>query len=85
MGLDNAHLVRTMLDGVFGRTNFCSQVVFRKTTGKGSQRLDNTYDVILWFAKDIAQVKYRPTTSPVRSRMIRISGGSNCRTETAGL
>ncbi|MSP12158.1 MAG: site-specific DNA-methyltransferase [Chloroflexi bacterium] len=60
IGDENVHLVRNLMDEVFGSENQCSQIVFRKTTGKGSQLLDNTYDMILWFAKDKGIVKYRP-------------------------
>jgi adenine-specific DNA-methyltransferase len=59
IGDENVHHVREVLDDIFGADNFCSQVIFRKTTGKGSQRLDNTYDVILWYAKNRDRVKYR--------------------------
>jgi adenine-specific DNA-methyltransferase len=59
IGDENVHLVRSLLDEVFGSENFVSQIVFRKTTGKGGQLLDNTYDVLLWFAVDRDRVKYR--------------------------
>ncbi|MBN1575362.1 MAG: site-specific DNA-methyltransferase [Chitinispirillaceae bacterium] len=59
IGDENVHLVRCLLDEVFGSENFCAQVIFRKTTGKASGLLDNTYDVLLWVAKDRDQVKYR--------------------------
>jgi len=64
IGYENVHLVRSMLDEVFGSAQFVSQIVFRKTTGKGGTLLDNTYDVILWFAKDREAVKYRPLFEP---------------------
>jgi adenine-specific DNA-methyltransferase len=60
IGDENVHLVRCLLDEVFGSENFCSQIVFGKTTGKGSQLLDNTYDVLLWYSRSREQVKYRP-------------------------
>jgi len=59
IGDENVHLVRSLMDEVFGSENFVSQIVFRKTTGKGGQLLDNTYDVVLWFAADRERVKYR--------------------------
>jgi adenine-specific DNA-methyltransferase len=64
IGEENVHLLRTLCDEVFGVTNQCSQIVFRKTTGKGGHLLDQTYDVILWYAKDKASVKFRPTFEP---------------------
>ena len=56
---ENCHHVRELLDEVFGADNFCSQIAFRKTTGAGSSLLDSTYDLLLWFARDINRVKYR--------------------------
>jgi len=56
---ENVHRVRFLMDEVFGADNFCSQITFRKTTGKGSAMLDNTYDTLLWYARDKAQVKFR--------------------------
>jgi len=61
IGDENVHLVRSVLDEVFGSENFCGQIVFRKTTGKGSQLLDNTWDALLWFSRQRELVKYRPT------------------------
>ena len=57
---ENVHLVRNLMDEVFGSENFCSQIIFKTTAGKGSVRLDRIYDCILWYAKDIEKVKYRP-------------------------
>ena len=59
IGDENVHRVRTVMDEVFGEGNFASQIVVRKTTGKGSSYLDNTYDSILWYSKNLQSVKYR--------------------------
>jgi adenine-specific DNA-methyltransferase len=56
---DNVHSVRSLLDGIFGAAQFCGQVVFRKTTGKASELLDPTYDILLWYARNKDRVKYR--------------------------
>ena len=60
IGDENVHRVRAVLDEVFGDENYLGQIVFRKTTGKGSAFVDNTYDGLLWFAKDKSKTKYRP-------------------------
>ncbi|MBK6614248.1 site-specific DNA-methyltransferase [Ottowia sp.] len=60
IGDENVHRVRAVMDEVFGDENCCSEIVFRKTTGKGSALLDSSYDVLLWYTKDKAKVKYRP-------------------------
>lgn len=59
IGAENAHLVRSLMDEVFGSDNFVSLVAFRKTTGKASGILDNTFDVILWYARSKDQIKSR--------------------------
>ena len=60
IGEENVHHVREILDDVFGPENYCAQVAFRKTTGKGSQLLDNTYDCLIWYSRERERVKYRP-------------------------
>ena len=64
IGDENVHLVRAVLDEVFGSENYCAQIVFRKTTGKGSALLDNTYDGLLWYGRDRVNVKYRTLYQP---------------------
>lgn len=61
---DNVHLVRNLLDEVFGSENFVSQIVYQKTTGTGSPgeltSIPAIFDYILWYAKDKSQYKFRP-------------------------
>ena len=57
---ENVHLVRSVLDEVFGPENFCAQIAFQKTGGFESRLLQRNFDLILWFAKSIPDVKYRP-------------------------
>ncbi len=59
IGDENVHRVRAVMDEVFGEDNHVSDVVFRKTTGKAGVSLDNTYDILLWFAKDRELAKFR--------------------------
>ena len=58
IGDDNVHLVRTLLDEVFGRDNFMGQIIFTKSSGRGSTYLDEVYDVLLWYANDRSVTKY---------------------------
>jgi adenine-specific DNA-methyltransferase len=60
IGDENVHLVRALMDDVFGRKNFVSQISFSKTGGATSERLATTNDYILWYAKDRTKMKYRP-------------------------
>ncbi len=59
IGQDNVHLVRSLLDEVFGSENCCGEIVFVKTSGLSQTLLPDRCDYILWYAKDIKQVKYR--------------------------
>jgi adenine-specific DNA-methyltransferase len=56
---DNLHLVRNLMDEIFGDSNFMSVISFAKTTGLGSKYLDPISDYLVWYAKDKAAVKYR--------------------------
>ncbi len=59
IGDENVHLVRSLLDEVFGSENFCSQIVYQKTPYATSALLPPVFDTILWYAKDRDRVKYR--------------------------
>ncbi len=56
---ENLHLVRSLLDEVFGRENFVAVVAFKKTGGFPSGFLASVYDYLLWYAKNRSQTKYR--------------------------
>ena len=60
IGDANLHLVRSILDEVFGSDNFCSVITFKKTSSATGDLLPGTVDYILWYAKDRQSVKYRP-------------------------
>lgn len=61
---ENVHLVRNLLDEVFGSENFVSQIVYQKTASAGgSADLKSpgaVVDYILWYARNKEFVKYRP-------------------------
>lgn len=59
IGDENVHLVRNLLDEVFGPENFVSLITFKKTTGATGGLLAGTADYLVWYAKDISQVKYQ--------------------------
>ena len=59
IGDENVHRVRTLMDEVFGVTNYVASIVFRKTTGKAGAELDKTYDVTIWYAKNLDYPKIR--------------------------
>lgn len=58
IGDENVHLVRNVLDEVFGSENFVSQVGFRTAMTKPTTLLNNIFDYCLWYAKSKENVKY---------------------------
>jgi adenine-specific DNA-methyltransferase len=61
---DNVHLVRTLMDEVFGVRNHFATAVFNKTTGFTDQRMSGVYDCLVWYARDIEHIKYRQLYQP---------------------
>jgi len=61
---ENLHHVRELMDEVFGKENFCGMITFAKTAALIGKLLSSSYDYILWYAKDISQVKYRQLYVP---------------------
>src|SRR5882757_11041038 len=59
IGQDNCHVVRSLLDEVFGAENFISQIVFSKTASATAEYLAGTYDVLVFYAKSRDRLKYR--------------------------
>jgi adenine-specific DNA-methyltransferase len=59
IGDDNVHQIREILDEIFGAENFCGSIIFQKTGWKQSDLLSLISDNIIWYAKDIKQVKFR--------------------------
>lgn len=59
IGDENIHLVRAVLDEVFGTENFVSMICITKTAGASSELLSGVADYVLWFSKSRTDVKYR--------------------------
>ncbi len=90
IGEENVHLVRAILDEVFGSENCCSLITFVKTSVFSTELLSRSYDYLLWYAKNKEQVKYRCLW---QRRQERTEGGTynwiedekgKCRRLTAG-
>jgi adenine-specific DNA-methyltransferase len=60
IGDENVHLVRNLLDEVFGSENFCAMINYRSMTPLGQKGMAKVYDYILWYGKNIEQLKFRP-------------------------
>ena len=52
IGDENVHLVRSLLDEVFGAENFISLITFRKTSGATAETCWPERDYLLWYAKE---------------------------------
>lgn len=59
MGDENVHLVRSIMDEVFGSDNFCGHIAYQKAPYATSNLLPPVFDILLWYAKKIDNVKYR--------------------------
>ncbi|MCB0989732.1 MAG: site-specific DNA-methyltransferase [Acidimicrobiales bacterium] len=63
IGDENVHLVRSLMDEVFGSENFVSQIVLQTTQGAGSQVgttvIAAVHSYVLWYAYDRSSLKYR--------------------------
>ena len=56
---ENVHLVRNIMDEVFGSENFVSLIPFRKKLMPlGATTLEGMCDFIIWYAKSISNIKY---------------------------
>ena len=56
---ENLHLVRSVLDEVFGSENFFSLITFRKTSPLGASGLPGVSDYLIWYAKNKENIKFR--------------------------
>ena len=56
---ENVHLVRNLMDEIFGSANFLSLITVAKTTSATSETLGTVADYLVWYAKDASLVKYR--------------------------
>ena len=60
IGDENVHLLRSIMDEVFGSANAIAIIAVRKTGGTTGEFLPATTDFLLWYSKDKADTKYRP-------------------------
>jgi len=61
---ENVHLVRCLMDEVFGSGNFVSLITVKKTGGMGEALIDNISDYIIWYARTKDQIKFRSLYQP---------------------
>jgi adenine-specific DNA-methyltransferase len=59
IGDENVHLLRGVLDEVFGQDNCCAQLVIAKTAGQSAELVAGTADYVLWYSRRRESVKFR--------------------------
>src|SRR5438874_5550348 len=61
IGDENVHRVRVVMDEVFGGKNFVEAISYRtKNMTLGGRFLEGVCDTLLWYAKNIESLKFRP-------------------------
>jgi adenine-specific DNA-methyltransferase len=81
IGDENVHLVRSLMDEVFGADNYVAQIIFRKTSGKASDSVDVTVDFLLLYARSRDNLKIhqafeaRDIFSDQNMRFLQLSDG----------
>ena len=63
IGDENVHRVRALMDEVFGEDNFITTIDYAKTTGFSGNYVSSVCDYLVWYAKSLHSLKYRPTFS----------------------
>lgn len=61
---ENVHLLRNMMDEVFGSNNFISMISYTTTSGFTSNYLSRAGDYILWYGRNKDVLKYRQLFNP---------------------
>lgn len=69
IGEENVHLLRVLMDEVFGETNFVRCIGFKKTVGQTTNVIPSTFDYLLWFSKDSSGVKFRDLNTKKSSEL----------------
>ena len=80
---ENVHHVKEIMSEIFGQQNFVRIISFRKTSFASSTVLPPISDFIIWYAKNLKQIKYRqlfkekesPTNDP-NFRFVETSDGT---------
>ena len=60
IGDENVHLVRCMMDEVFGVENAVGVITIKKTGGLVQRAMPMVADFVLWYARDLESLRWRP-------------------------
>ena len=59
IGDENVSRVRSLMDEVFGESNFVALITYAKTTGFSGTHLSQVCDYLVWYSKVLPSLKYR--------------------------
>lgn len=76
IGDENVHLVRSVLDEVFGSDNFVSLIAVQKMAGLSAEFLNGAADYVLWYARKRSSMKYRQL---FKEKVLGVGHGSGAR------
>ena len=74
IGDENVHLIRSLMDEIFGSENFLSFLTTQKTSSSTGTGLGAVTDYVVWYAKNSECVKFRPL---YRTKEFGGAGSSN--------
>lgn len=74
---ENIHLVRSVMDEIFGSENFVRLIFFRTTSGLGQKYLDKCGDYVIWYSKNYKEMKFRQLFQFKNFEDEKISGYDN--------
>lgn len=61
---ENVHLVRCVMDEIFGKDNFVRMIAYKTTSNLGGKYLSADGDYLAWYAKSRERMKYYPLFLP---------------------
>ena len=64
IGNENVHLVRNIMDEVFGRENFMSLISFRTKIPLNAAHVPNIADYLVWYGREKKQIKFHKLFVP---------------------
>ena len=76
IGDANLHLIKNILDEIFGPENHCGTITFAKTAGATSELLPGVADYLVWYSKSRKDVKF---LQPIRIREAGAEGATTYR------
>ncbi|WP_370287455.1 site-specific DNA-methyltransferase [Roseomonas sp. HF4] len=59
IGEENLHLIRSILDEIFGPANFITNLIIRKTGSHSDDFVGSSVDYVVWYSKDRRKAKFR--------------------------